>query len=108
MEPMEIMDTLDSKAIISLIRKKANSYIKEETNLSNSLNILEIPVELYGQTRPILQHIGHTIKHMTQLNKIQLILTGLKKNINIDPNTFNYESINTICEDVIIGMITAS
>lgn len=91
---------------INILRDRITTN-KTSSKLLANLDILDTPLEVGGIIKPLIQHVGVYIQHLSPLNKLQLITSGIKTNVKIDPNTFKYESIDTICEDVIIGMITA-
>lgn len=49
-------------------------------------------------------HVFSYINSLSPINKISLIMYALKNRVPIDNDTFNYESINTICHSIILSM----
>ncbi len=95
--------------VIKLISSKLP--LRERINFSalniecEKINFSSLNFEFNNKVDIIETHITSFIKDLSVVSKLQIILCGLKKRFNIDHNTLHYESIDTICEDIIVQML---
>jgi hypothetical protein len=79
--------------------------LKTKVSHQNSLDTLNKCIEFNGCLNSINQHIYLYVTSLTMNHKLSLIAEGLSNNITVSHETLQYESINTICQEIIIGKL---
>jgi len=72
---------------------------------NESYEFLNNKVFLHGIQLKITDHISQYVSSISVPEKISLIQDALHENITISPETLEYESINTICHEIIVTKI---
>ena len=79
--------------------------IRSKIVISDKNTFLEDYLEVNGKRQLVGDYISAYVMQLTTISKVELILDGLKQNLTISQDILNYESIDSICESIIIEII---
>lgn len=78
--------------------------IKYKTNNHSNIDIMEQVIEIEGKDTSVATHINEYTSKLSPLKQIELIKYALENQVHIDQLTLQYESLSTICSELIISL----